>query len=103
MSKKTSKSLIAFATALMSICFAVDCPAHAQDGKHHWLFPNHPKLRRITKAAGFGVVTGGLAAPFLGASAASGAMLGATEHATVRGVKDHRDIKKHKKLDNHFW
>ncbi|MBX9722694.1 MAG: hypothetical protein K2X81_14945 [Candidatus Obscuribacterales bacterium] len=78
-------------------------PAFAGDAEHRWFFPNHPRMRRVLKAAGFGVATGGLAAPLLGTTAATGAVLGAGEHAAVRGVKDQRDIKHHKKLDHHFW
>lgn len=57
------------------------------DRKHHWLFPNHPRLRRITKAAGFGVVTGGLAAPLLGMSVVGGAAAGQPNTAQSEASK----------------
>ncbi len=94
-----SKAFILTAVFLSSI----STPAFAGDGEHRWFFPNHPRMRRVLKAAGFGVATGGLAAPLLGTTAATGAVLGAGEHATVRGVKDSHDIKHHRKLDHHFW
>ncbi len=91
------------ALAILALVATSGLAGYAEDGKHHWLFNNHPRLRRITKAAGFGVVTGGLAAPFLGGAAATGAMIGATEHATARGIKDKHDLKHHKHLDSHIW
>lgn len=69
----------------------------------HLFLSNHPRLRRLVKAAGLGAVTGGLAGPILGKSAASGALLGAGEHAAVRGFKDHHDWKHRRKLDRHIW
>ncbi len=93
----------AVASAQASATSTARARTHIDDGKHHWLFPNHPRLRRITKAAGFGVATGGLAAPFLGMSVAGGAVAGAAEHSAVRGVKDEHDLKKKGKLDRHIW
>jgi len=73
------------------------------DGKHHWFLPNHPRLRRISKAMGCGLVTGGLAAPIMGGAVATGAVAGAAENGTVRGVKDTYDLKKHRKLDKSIF
>jgi hypothetical protein len=96
--------------AMICICFAPSAHSAQQghaavngDGKHHWLFPNHPKLRRVTKAVGFGAATGGIIGPILGAGVVGGAAVGAAEHGTVRGIKDHHDMKKHGHLDHHIW
>ncbi|MGH9549885.1 MAG: hypothetical protein ACRD3W_10940, partial [Terriglobales bacterium] len=81
---------------IVSSCFAA---AYAHNGeKHHWLFPNHPHLRRITKAAGIGVATGGIGGVILGSGAMAGAMTGAAVHGTYRGVKDKYDEKHHHRL-----
>jgi len=73
------------------------------DGKHHWFMPNHPRLRRITKAVGLGVATGGIIGPILGTSVAAGAVAGGAEHGAIRGGKDHHDVKHKGKLDHHIW
>ncbi|HEY9719001.1 MAG TPA: hypothetical protein V6C69_16120 [Trichormus sp.] len=73
------------------------------DGKHHWLFPNHPRWRRIAKASGFGVATGGILGPILGVGAVAGATAGAAEHGGVRAWKDKHDVKRGKHLDQHIW
>ena len=105
------KSLTAFSLIAMTGLYFAPAAQCAQqghiavngDGKHHWLFPNHPKLRRVTKAVGFGAATGGIIGPILGAGVVGGAAVGAAEHGTIRGVKDHHDMKKHGHLDHHIW
>jgi hypothetical protein len=85
---------------------SADAASHAKtvsDGKHHWFLANHPRWRRIAKAAGCGIITGGLAAPIIGGSVAGGAVAGAAENSAIRGLKDQHDIKKKGKLDNHIW
>lgn len=67
--------------------------ALAEKRKHLFL-NNHPRIRRIVKAVGLGAVTGGLAAPLIGRSAASGATLGALRHGATRGYKEKRDMKR---------
>jgi len=76
---------------------------NAEETKKHWLFPHHPRLRRVTKAVGFGAGTGVVLGPALGAGAATGALAGAAEHGTVRAAKDKHDLKHKGKLDNHIW
>jgi hypothetical protein len=90
---------------MMLVLWSLTAPVKvfAEDDKQHWFFPNHPRLRRIFKAAGLGAATGGLAAPLLGASVGGGMLLGAGEHATLRGVKDKHDMKKKHQLDHHIW
>jgi len=51
-------------------------------------FQRHPVMRKAAKGAALGVVTGGLAAPLIGHSFASGAMLGAGRGAATPVVKD---------------
>ena len=51
-------------------------------------FSRHPVMRKAAKGAALGVVTGGLAAPLIGHSVASGAMLGAGRGAATPVIKD---------------
>ena len=101
------KGLMAWAlAAIVAAALPAHCASNQEqigDGKHHWLFPHHPRARRITKALGFGAATGGVLAPVLGVGVLAGATAGAAEHGAVRGVKDKHDLKKHKKLDTHIW
>ena len=89
---------------VLSLCGAsvplrVGAQNGSDDGKHHIIFPHHPHLRRITKAIGIGVVTGGIGGAVLGAGAVHGAMLGAAEHGGYRAWKERRAIKKQKKQE----
>ena len=72
----------------------------AQEEKKHFFFNNHPKIRRTMKAAGIGVMTGGMAAPLLGHSVATGAVLGAGKGAAVQTYKDKKKTKAKK---HHFF
>jgi hypothetical protein len=104
MVKQALSLSLLIACSAMIPCFAWPWNhSSVNDGKHHILFPHHPRLRRITKAVGFGAATGGVLAPVLGVGAVAGATAGAAEHGTVRGVKDSYDTKHHKKLDSHVW
>ena len=63
----------------------------------HLFLNNHPRLRKTMKAAGIGVVTGGLAAPLLGHLMAGGAVLGAGKGAAVHSWRERR---KQKRIDS---
>lgn len=74
-------------------------PVSALADRKHLFLNNHPRMRRIVKAVGLGAVTGGLAAPIIGRSAASGATFGALRHGAVRGYKEKRAMKREGRRD----
>lgn len=76
---------------------ALPMAASAEEEKKHLFFNNHPKWRKTMKAAGIGVMTGGMAAPLLGHSVATGAVLGAGKGAAVQTYKDKKNEKTKKK------
>lgn len=58
--------------------------ANAKEG----FFSRHPKLRRVMKGAGVGIVTGGIGGIILGGSAMSGAVAGAGRGAAFTAAKE---------------
>ncbi len=85
---------------VITLISALPSPSSAEEEKKHFFFNNHPKIRRTMKAAGIGVMTGGMAAPLLGHSVATGAVLGAGKGAAVQSYKDKKKAKEKKR---HFF
>jgi len=88
----TARVVITLLSLLSFVCTA--CPASDRPG----FFSRHPKIRRVVKGAGLGIVTGGIGGVVLGGSAMSGAVAGAGRGAAFSAAKDKwKDMKRNKK------
>lgn len=83
-----------FTLVLTGLVAAYMMPLPSMADDDHFFLKRHPKLRRTFKAAGIGVLTGGLAAPLLGHSVASGAALGAGKGAAVHTWRERKKQKR---------
>ncbi|MBX9568901.1 MAG: hypothetical protein K2X77_08395 [Candidatus Obscuribacterales bacterium] len=82
------------------LCLALST-APTQAREKHLFLDSRPKLRKIVKAAGFGIITGGLSAPLLGHSVASGSLLGAGKGAAWQAWKQKRADRRQKQRNIH--